>query len=673
MSAPGEADRARDPRRETVEEEVARLAATLRSLEAQRDLQARDLERVRGEAERQADVIRAQDEQIRYLNEFFLAEIRRVGGIYEGTLSWRITRPLRTARRASFLATKLAWTVARMRRAQGLAPLVQKGLGIMTREGLGGIRLWFSTTMETQGTPTLPLGADPRACLIVAPRRVAGIARMMVAVLRSEGFHAEIAENAGDAARFGHCFVLCPQAFRSLPNRCIAVQVDQLEGAAWFTPAYLARLGRARAVLDTSLRNIELLGERGVELWKLHHLPLDLERGSPGPEIDPLRRRGVLVHGGAGGARLPAMLDRLSARFPGIEVIRNLSGEPLRQKLRSAAVVVNIHDREGALIETARIFEALSHGALVVSEEGSDQEEHGDLDGLVDFVPPGDLEALAAALSRALEDEDHRRDRAEALRRRAAQDVNRFETWFRRVLLSLRMIGFETFLEKAPGYPVAVPPDPRLCLSLPETRHRRMLFQKGGDKGFVVWDGLKARPAWAGAALSYKHMFRRLRDAGVTRATVCEDDVLFPPDFDERLRVVERYLSQRPWDVFSGFIADASRNLRIKAVEEFEGTTFVSIDRTVSMVFNIYGAEVMDHLAQWDPSNASVHENTIDRWLERRGGTTVVLTLPFLVRHRPDVSSTIWGFENTHYDRVQQRSERLLAERVAAFRAGRGT
>ena len=68
MSAPGEADRARDPRRETVEEEIAQLAATVRSLEAQRDLQARDLERVRGEAERQADVIRAQDEQIRYLN-----------------------------------------------------------------------------------------------------------------------------------------------------------------------------------------------------------------------------------------------------------------------------------------------------------------------------------------------------------------------------------------------------------------------------------------------------------------------------------------------------------------------------------------------------------------------------------------------------------------------------
>ena len=213
-----------------------------------------------------------------------------------------------------------------------------------------------------------------------------------------------------------------------------------------------------------------------------------------------------------------------------------------------------------------------------------------------------------------------------------------------------------------------VPADPRLCLSLPETPDRRRLFIDQGHDEFQVWDGLKMSPGWMGAALSYKHLFTRLNSEKAGRAVVCEDDALFPPDFERRFKTVLRYLEKTPFEIFSGFIADANENLVITKVEEFEGELFIHIDRTVSMVFNIYSDTIIEYLSGWDIADLDVETNTIDRYLERRTGTKAILTLPYLVQHRPDAASTIWGFDNTAYDELTTQSEILLARKVDEFR-----
>lgn len=51
--------------------------------------------------------------------------------------------------------------------------------------------------------------------------------------------------------------------------------------------------------------------------------------------------------------------------------------------------VLNIHYYENALLQTTRIYECLSLNKLVVSEQGSDQDEHTELDGIVDFGQNG--------------------------------------------------------------------------------------------------------------------------------------------------------------------------------------------------------------------------------------------------------------------------------------------
>ncbi|UQO41066.1 hypothetical protein [Burkholderia multivorans] len=100
------------------------------------------------------------------------------------------------------------------------------------------------------------------------------------------------------------------------------------------------------------------------------------------------------------------------------------------------------------------------------------------------------------------------------------------------------------------------------------------------------------------------------------------------------------------------------------AVEHFQGMRFVTINKMTSMVCNIYGERVLRMLAEWDSNDRDDQTNTIDKFLERQADLRVVVALPFLVGHREDVYSTLWGFQNTQYNTLIENSERTL-ERLA--------
>ncbi|HRO15047.1 MAG TPA: hypothetical protein PLL33_08395, partial [Paracoccus sp. (in: a-proteobacteria)] len=177
------------------------------------------------------------------------------------------------------------------------------------------------------------------------------------------------------------------------------------------------------------------------------------------------------------------------------------------------------------------------------------------------------------------------------------------------------------------------------------------------------WPGLRGRPGWKGAARSHAQICRRLLACGVDEAVICEDDVIFPADFDARMAAVRRYLDAHPgWEMFSGQIADAAPDWPVLHADRTEGITFAHLDRSVSMVFNILRRPVMEHLAAWDERDDDAFANTIDRWLARRP-TRVVVALPFLVGHRD--GSTLRHASITQYDRLAGRSERLLMDKAA--------
>ena len=150
-----------------------------------------------------------------------------------------------------------------------------------------------------------------------------------------------------------------------------------------------------------------------------------------------------------------------------------------------------------------------------------------------------------------------------------------------------------------------------------------------------------------------------------------EDDVILPNDFESKLNSINKFLFSRrgEWDVFSGVIAALNPEVDIIAVEDFEGQRFVTINKMTSTVFNIYAESAIEMFDNWNSDDLDAEKNTIDRYLENQKSIKVVATLPFLVGHREESHSTLWGFQNTTYVEMISNSQALLQMKVAAFMA----
>ena len=127
------------------------------------------------------------------------------------------------------------------------------------------------------------------------------------------------------------------------------------------------------------------------------------------------------------------------------------------------------------------------------------------------------------------------------------------------------------------------------------------------------------------------------------------------------MAVVEDYLARREgqWDIFSGVIANLHEEARVLNVETYRGLEFVTIDKMTSTVFNIYSRRALEYIAAWNPMFEDAQVNTIDRYLEH-AGLRIVLTDPFMVGHREEMHSTLWGFQNTQYRDMIAESQRQL-------------
>ena len=56
--------------------------------------------------------------------------------------------------------------------------------------------------------------------------------------------------------------------------------------------------------------------------------------------------------------------------------------------------------------------------------------------------------------------------------------------------------------------------------------------------------------------------------------------------------------------------------------------------------------------------------NTIDRYIEQHDGIKGLIVSPFLVGHKEDATSTLWGFQNTQYKDMIEKSQALLNEMI---------
>ena len=151
---------------------------------------------------------------------------------------------------------------------------------------------------------------------------------------------------------------------------------------------------------------------------------------------------------------------------------------------------------------------------------------------------------------------------------------------------------------------------------------------------------------------------------------ICEDDVIFPVGFEEKLEQIAKELEERgDWSVFSGVMADVGRVKVSDCVKDDNGY-LIKIDHMVSMVFNMYNRDMFKLFGVWDEQNRDVQKNAIDRYLESKN-LGVYVKLPFLVGHKEELNSTIWGFSNVEYSALIEHCQQKLLELARNYLDGK--
>ncbi len=498
---------------------------------------------------------------------------------------------------------------------------------------------------------------------ILATPHVLPMARLIADRLRSHGWEVEILTEPPTVFYRDMYIVIAAQIFKRLPpsNKRIVFQVEQSVSSRWFTSSYFKTLHESLAILEYSLVNVKFLAEKNIAFPRVHYLPIGATDDSCILSLSQ-KKYDVLFYGDClSSPRRREMLDALKRRFK-VHIASEVFGETMSEIIRQSKLVINLHYYPNALLETPRIQECLSLGTPVVSESAQDQDDYPELNGAVRFFVQGSISAMLEAVESALADPIP----SEAISISVEKSARRFEFMFDRFLMAMGFLPASYAAKVKFPSPIA---SERLSLSLPETIQRRKLFEEERPANCELFDGMRGKPGWVGCGLSYNVIARQALRQNLDRIAVMEDDVLLPPNFEGQMAIINEFLDlhKGEWDVFAGVIAILNRNVKVLAVERFKGVTFVTIDKMVSMVFNVYGKKTLEILAAWSPENRDPSHNTIDRFLERQTDLRVVVTLPFFVGHREEMHSTLWGVSNEVYNDKIARSERLLALKVAAF------
>lgn len=462
-------------------------------------------------------------------------------------------------------------------------------------------------------------------------------------------------------------FVVCNEQWEHLPKKYIAIQVEDVCTNTSFSKKYLDQLLGAIAVFDCSTMNIQYFKSHSSYGNRFYYVPADfqlLDHEETDEEMFD-----VLCVGNENSPRCKEWIQEVSKYWNVCFADPSLiSDSEFVEKVKRSKIVLNLHAFDASILETSRLYEILSYGnAILISESSVDSYEEDRLKDIVTWVKPSNYTDAISKITYWLENDDVRKNHVHENYEFLRAKKNDFAYYFYRFLLAFDCISFDEFYECAGNY-ISFGGS-RICLSLPEDVERRNAFLKDNQYGFELFAGLRHTRGWTGCGLSYKFIMKKAKEQGFSDILICEDDVLFPEDFEARFSNLMQYLdTHNDWDVFQGVIADVG-NVEIQNVEECNEETIVYLNHMVSMVFNYYKSRMFDRVISWDETDASQLTNTIDRALESKD-LKVVTTVPFLVGHKEDLKSTIWGFQNTEYTDWIHRSSEKLQKLVNDFKEG---
>lgn len=456
--------------------------------------------------------------------------------------------------------------------------------------------------------------------------------------------------------------VVCPQSFKKLPKNRIVFQLEQSISDRWFTPQHIKKLEESLIVMDYSLKNINFLTQH-LPLSQLYYVPissflLDQETSAfvSDDQAEHTYQYDVLFYGDTNNERRQHYLHALKSKFK-VKVINNVYGKDIWSEIKKARIVVNIHYYEDALLETTRLHECLSNNAVIISEKSSDFQDHQDLTNFVDFVDVGNIQQMIERVQFWLTHQQEYTLLKSKIYQYIKQEQHLFDFYFYRVFLSLDLLSFEAFYNKT--YKIWKPSSQFWCLGLPEAVERQKEFSNELLKYKDIWSfpGLRHFTPWIGCGMSYKYMLQYAQDNSFDKITICEDDVLFPDNFKNTLDDINQYIDKKEWNIFSGYITDLHPNSQVEKLDSQGKFNFIKTDKTTGMVFNIYHNNIFQYIADWDHKNHDLCTNTIDRYIENHSALSIITTVPYIVKHKENVCTTLWNRTTKPFSYCQMVNE----------------
>jgi hypothetical protein len=502
---------------------------------------------------------------------------------------------------------------------------------------------------------------------VAASRHTLFIAHLVAERLQAHGWDAEIMTELPPDFHHDRYVVICPQRFNVLPpkEKCVIFQMEQVQTSRWCPDEYFQRLADSSAVLEYALFNIDFMETKKVAYPLVHYLPVGASESYGASIRTPEKTCDVLFYGDCKSSpRRRRMLDALKPHF-NVRIASEVFGRDMQETIKQARVVINLHYYDNPLLEMPRVQECLSLGVPVVSEAARDQNDYPELEGAVRFFEQDSIPAMLNAVKAALENPVP----AEAIAKSVKRSSCRFAFMFDRFLSAMGLLPVSQLSQMDLPLPDTID---CVALSVPETIGRRRVFETEQPAGCAIFEGIRANPGWVDCGLSYSAIARHAIEHGVSRLGVMEDDVALSPDFEEKIAVVNEFLDARQgkWDVFAGVVAPLPPDVKIFAVEDYKGMTFVTIDKITSSVFNVYGEKTLRLLSSWNPKTFNGDSTVVERFLESQTDLHVVVALPFFVGHREEVHSIPWGSTNTQHNCTIENCERSLQHMALAYRQG---
>lgn len=259
------------------------------------------------------------------------------------------------------------------------------------------------------------------------------VARLYARCLQRMGYTVELSSEREQEWGDNLYVMIAAQWFPTVPEHYIFVQLEQLESSTWYGVHFQRILETADALLDYNADNINFLRKRRRGKVPLHYVPVTILEQEKIQTEDTPKQYDVLFYGGMEPERRKNAIALLQRHFR-VKVITNLFGETLHDELRSAKIIINIHNYDKALLETTRLYECLSLGLFVVSEDSSNSGDFPTLRENISWFAEGDWDGMIAVIGKWLEDDCAREQERQARYARAVKDAEDFERCFRACL-----------------------------------------------------------------------------------------------------------------------------------------------------------------------------------------------------------------------------------------------